>query len=77
VNAIWRYAVTVPPPGGSHAPPTVLVVHCVEEVGPGGGPVYQDASGEFRVEIDAGVARILSAPAGVARHGWLSADPLP
>lgn len=77
MNAAWRYAVTVPSPAGTHAPADVVMVERMDEAGPGGGPVYADVSGDFRVEIDGTVARVLSAPSSYPCHGCLAAEPRP
>lgn len=56
-----RYAVTLPGPVGAHARPTVLLVHLSDDVPPGGGYIWTDASGRWRVRIDGEVATVLSA----------------
>ncbi|MEV7603100.1 DUF6296 family protein [Kitasatospora sp. NPDC089797] len=72
-----RYAVTLPGPVCGHGPPSVVVVHRTEALGPGGGPVWESPGGELRVEIVGEVATVLSAPAGAAPHPCLHAVPLP
>ncbi|MBV6702967.1 DUF6296 family protein [Kitasatospora aureofaciens] len=73
-----RYAVTLPGPVGAHARPTVLLVHLSEDVAPGGGHVWTDASGQWRMRIDGEVATVLSAPAAYdGRHPCLDAVPMP
>ncbi|WP_188308783.1 DUF6296 family protein [Streptomyces sp. CBMA123] len=70
-----RYAVTLPGPTGSHAPPRVVVVQATGEVSPDGEPVYTDAAGTLRVEVAHGVARPLDPAPG--RHACLRALPMP
>ncbi len=61
-----RYAITVPGCQGPHSPATVVVVHRTEARGPGGLPVYEDATGRFRVQIIGGIAKPL---VGTECHG--------
>ncbi|MFI9363181.1 DUF6296 family protein [Kitasatospora sp. NPDC053057] len=72
-----RYAVTMPGSIGGHAPPAVIVVHATGILGPGGGPVWENTDGDFRVEITGEVATVLTAPIGSPRHPCLHAVPLP
>lgn len=72
-----RYAVTLPGRIGGHAPPTVVVVHETDTIGPDGGAVWENTDGDFRVEIADGVARVLTAPEGGSRHTCLHAVLLP
>ncbi|MGW0661651.1 DUF6296 family protein [Streptodolium elevatio] len=72
-----RYAVTLTGgSGGPHTPPTVLTVHRTELHGPGGFPVYADASGLFRVQIAGDIARPLTGTDSFG-HKLLHAVPLP
>jgi hypothetical protein len=84
--AHWRYAVTVPGPPGGHAPPEVLVVRLTAETGPGGDPVYADATGRYRFRITGQTAQLLPpppsrtgirGPEALTRHRCLPARPLP
>ncbi|MEV7184451.1 DUF6296 family protein [Kitasatospora sp. NPDC093102] len=72
-----RYAVTLPGQIGGHAPPSVVVVHETQTVGPDGGLVWESSDGGLRVEITGGVATVLSAPGTCSRHPCLTAVPLP
>ncbi|MFF4381412.1 DUF6296 family protein [Kitasatospora sp. NPDC001547] len=73
-----RYAVTLPGPIGGHAPPSVVVVHETQNLGPGGGPVWESSDGGLRVEITGGVATVLATPGSCnSRHPCLTAVPLP
>lgn len=72
-----RYAVTLPGAVGNHAPPKVVVVHVTDEVGPGGGLVWENADGRLRVEISGFVATVLASPDGRLRQPCLHAVPLP
>ncbi|MFG3223797.1 DUF6296 family protein [Kitasatospora sp. NPDC048194] len=72
-----RYAVTLPGPICGHAPPSVVVVHATEAVGPGGTLVWENTDGDLRVEISGEVATVLAAPAGTPSHPCLHAVPLP
>ncbi|MEV8100313.1 DUF6296 family protein [Kitasatospora sp. NPDC085879] len=72
-----RYAVTLPGAPGSHRPPTVVIVHATGELTPGGAPVYADATGALRVEIDGGAARPLTTSTVPGRHTCLHAVALP
>ncbi|MFF2078747.1 DUF6296 family protein [Kitasatospora sp. NPDC058162] len=57
-----RYAVTLPGPVGAHGPPTVVVVHETQAVGPDGGCIWESADGDLQVEIRGEVAAVLGAP---------------
>ncbi|MFD8478547.1 DUF6296 family protein [Kitasatospora sp. NPDC059673] len=57
-----RYAVTLPGAVGRHAPPTVVIVHSTDAVGPDGRLVWESSAGDLRVEIDGDVAIVLPAP---------------
>lgn len=73
-----RYAVTLPGPIGTHAPPTVILVHLADDLAPGDEPIWTDASGKFRIRIEGEVAKVLAAPAQyAATHPCLQAVPLP
>ncbi|MEU3573400.1 DUF6296 family protein [Kitasatospora sp. NPDC036755] len=72
-----RYAVTLPGPIGGHAPPSVVVVHETQVVGPDGGFVWESSDGCLRVEITGEVATVLAAPGTGSRHPCLMAVPLP
>jgi hypothetical protein len=71
-----RYSVTVPHGRGGHAPPETVVVHLTAEVGPGGDPVYCDATGEFRVQIADGAAWPLTSDEGCGCRRCYQAVPL-
>ncbi|MGW3078290.1 DUF6296 family protein [Kitasatospora sp. NPDC001132] len=73
-----RYAVTLPGPVGAHGRPLVLLVHLSNDVAPGGGHVWTDAAGQWRLRIEDEVATVLSAPAEyVGHHPCLHAVPMP
>ncbi|MFJ9775710.1 DUF6296 family protein [Kitasatospora sp. NPDC101157] len=73
-----RYAVTLPAPAGGHGQPTVLLVHLSDDIAPGGGHVWTDVTGHWRMQIDGETAGVLSAPAGYEdRHPCLYAVPMP
>ncbi|WP_441247557.1 DUF6296 family protein [Kitasatospora sp. McL0602] len=72
-----RYAVTLPGPVGAHGPPTVVVMHLTDEAAPGGGHIWTDSGGEWRVRIEGEVATVITAPAGYDDHQPLHAVPLP
>ncbi|MFF7454683.1 DUF6296 family protein [Kitasatospora sp. NPDC008115] len=73
-----RYAVTLPGPVGAHERLTVLLVHLSDGIAPGGGHVWTDATGQWRLRIEGEVATVLSAPADYdGRHPCLEAVPMP
>ncbi|WP_045700293.1 DUF6296 family protein [Streptomyces rubellomurinus] len=72
-----RYAVTLPGKVAGHGPPTVVVVHATDALGPGGTLVWESTDGEFRVEISGEVATVLATPDAQLRHPCLYAVELP
>ncbi|MEU9077942.1 DUF6296 family protein [Kitasatospora sp. NPDC048538] len=51
------------PPGRvGHARPKVLLVHLSDDVAPGGGHVWKDPAGLWRLRIEGEAATVLSAP---------------
>ncbi len=72
-----RYALTFPGTPGTQAPQDVVVVSRTSAKGPGGHPVYEDASGIVRAEIsDAGEVRILASGGQQSPHLPVHAEPL-
>ncbi|MGW4895696.1 DUF6296 family protein [Kitasatospora sp. NPDC004240] len=76
-NLNRRYAVTLPGPVAGHGPPTVVVVHVTDAVGPGGNRVWESADGGLRVEISGEVAMVVAAPGRTITHRCLQAARLP
>jgi hypothetical protein len=76
VDAVQRYAVSLPGPVCGHRPATVVVVHWTPR-SVDGDSVYEDESGQFQFSINsAGVASLLGADDG-HQHQCLHAVPLP
>ncbi|MGW4892934.1 DUF6296 family protein [Kitasatospora sp. NPDC004240] len=76
-NLSRRYAVTLPGPVAGHGPPTVVVVHVTDAVGPGGNLVRESADGTLRVEINGEVAMVVGTPGRTIAHPCLQAARLP
>ncbi|MER6301687.1 DUF6296 family protein [Kitasatospora sp. NPDC001539] len=78
MKTVDRYALTFPGTPGTHAPQDVVEVSRTDAKGPGGHPVYQDATGIVRAEIsDAGEVRMLASGGHQTPHLPVSAEPLP
>ncbi len=72
-----RYALTFPGTPGGHAPQDVVVVTDTGSSGPGGYPVYADASGIVRAEIsDLGEVRMLASGGHQSPQTPIHAEPL-
>ncbi|MEU9132764.1 DUF6296 family protein [Kitasatospora sp. NPDC048540] len=73
-----RYALTFPGAPGTHAPQDVVVVEATGDTGPGGHPVYADASGIVRAEIsDRDEVRMLATGGSQNSQTPIHAVPLP
>ncbi|GAA0654322.1 hypothetical protein GCM10010193_00550 [Kitasatospora atroaurantiaca] len=73
-----RYALTFPGSPGAHAPQDVVVVEATGASGPGGHPVYADASGIVVAEIsDLGEVRMLASGGHQSPQTPVHAEPLP
>ncbi|CAN3978639.1 DUF6296 family protein [Kitasatospora purpeofusca] len=78
MSPVTRYALTFPGTPGTQAPQDVVVVERTSAAGPGGHPVYEDASGIVRAEIsDAGEVRMLATGGHQNPHVPVHAQPLP
>ncbi|MEV4613282.1 DUF6296 family protein [Kitasatospora sp. NPDC049258] len=78
MNQGKRYALTFPGAPGAHAPQDVVVVELTGATGPGGHPVYADASGIVRAEIsDRGEVRMLASGGGQSTQTPIHAVLLP
>ncbi|MFG2822465.1 DUF6296 family protein [Kitasatospora sp. NPDC048365] len=73
-----RFALTFPGEPGGHAKQDVVVVEATGATGPGGHPVYADASGIVRAEIsDRGEVRMLATGGHQTPRTPMHAEPLP
>ncbi|MEV4557807.1 DUF6296 family protein [Kitasatospora sp. NPDC049285] len=73
-----RFALTFPGEIGGHAAQDVVVVEATGAKGPGGYPVYADASGIVQAEIsDQGEVRMLASGGHQSPATPLHAEPLP
>ncbi|MFB6894706.1 DUF6296 family protein [Kitasatospora sp. NPDC056327] len=78
MSPVTRYALTFPGTPGTQAPQDVVVVERTSATGPGGHPVYEDASGIVRAEIsDTGEVRMLATGGHQSPHFPVHAQPLP
>ncbi|MGW3041311.1 DUF6296 family protein [Kitasatospora sp. NPDC001159] len=78
MNPANRYALTFPGTPGTHTPQDVVEVTRTDAKGPGGHPVYEDASGIVRAEIsDAAEVRMLASGGHQSHHQPVHAEPLP
>ncbi len=78
MNPVRRYAIALPGPPGAHAAARTVIVHLTDQLGPAREPVYEDATGTFRVQISGTTAELLAAPAEYATiHPCLEAAPMP
>lgn len=66
MSPVTRYALTFPGTPGTQAPQDVVVVERTSAAGPGGHPVYEDASGIVRAEIS-GTGRSGCSPPAATR----------
>jgi len=73
-----RFALTLPGEPGAHADQDVVVVEDTGLTGPGGYPVYADATGIVRAEIsDRGEVRMLASGGHQTPQTPMVAEPLP
>ncbi|GAA2752802.1 MULTISPECIES: DUF6296 family protein [Kitasatospora] len=73
-----RFALTFPGEPGTHAEQDVVVVEDTGTTGPGGHPVYADASGIVRAEInEQGAVRMLASGGHQTPRTPMHAEPLP
>ncbi|MGW6916107.1 DUF6296 family protein [Kitasatospora sp. NPDC054939] len=78
MNPAERFALTFPGTPGTQAPQDVVVVTRTSATGPGGYPVYEDATGIVRAEISAaGEVRMLASGGHQTPHLPIHAQPLP
>ncbi|MER6400425.1 MULTISPECIES: DUF6296 family protein [unclassified Kitasatospora] len=78
MNPANRYVLTFPGTPGTQAPQDVVVVSRTSTTGPGGHPVYEDATGIVRAEIsDSGEVRMLASGGHQSPHFPVHAEPLP
>lgn len=78
MDTVQRFALTFPGDPVSHGEQDTVVVEPTGQVGPGGHPVYADASGIVRAEIsDRGEVRMLASGGHQAPRTPMLAEPLP
>ncbi|MFJ7278226.1 DUF6296 family protein [Kitasatospora sp. NPDC098663] len=78
MDPVRRYAIALPGAPGAHAAAHTVIVHLTDQLGPAREPVYEDATGLFRVQIRGTTAEVLAAPAEYGTiHPCLEAVPMP